>query len=61
MCFSMCQIIALKHLCFYFKHQGGFFIWVELPPSIDSQLLLQLAIEKHGMNFIIGSRLVKLH
>lgn len=37
------------------KPKGGFFIWVELPPSIDSRLLLQLAIEKHGMNFIIGS------
>lgn len=35
--------------------KGGFFLWIELPSNIDSKLLLQLAIEKHGVNFIIGS------
>ncbi|KAH3718541.1 uncharacterized protein LOC127856015 [Dreissena polymorpha] len=35
--------------------KGGFFIWLELPPSVDTMLLLKLAVEKYKINFIFGA------
>ncbi|WAQ93536.1 ARAT1-like protein, partial [Mya arenaria] len=37
---------------------GGFFIWLQLPPSIDSMELLKLAVQKYKVNFIFGARLI---
>ncbi|XP_052809088.1 uncharacterized protein LOC128237530 isoform X2 [Mya arenaria] len=34
---------------------GGFFIWLQLPPSIDSMELLKLAVQKYKVNFIFGA------
>ncbi|XP_052245602.1 uncharacterized protein LOC127854579 [Dreissena polymorpha] len=36
--------------------RGVFFIWLELPPSVDTILLLKLAAEKYKTNFIFGAR-----
>jgi len=35
---------------------GGFFIWLELPPSIDTGELLRHAVETYKVNFIFGAR-----
>ncbi|XP_071158911.1 uncharacterized HTH-type transcriptional regulator YjiR-like isoform X1 [Mytilus edulis] len=49
----LCEDFPVTIVCE--KPKGGFFLWAELPSSLDSKLLLQIGIEKHGVNFIIGS------
>jgi DNA-binding transcriptional MocR family regulator len=34
--------------------RGGFFLWAELPPHLDSQVVLTSALE-HGVIFVVGS------
>ena len=35
--------------------QGGFFVWVELPETIDTDSLLEVAASEHGVVFLPGS------
>ena len=53
-----CQMLK-KHLSSTIKVDnpgGGFFIWLELPPSIDGFQLLKFAVDKYKVNFIFGAR-----
>ncbi|KAJ8909148.1 hypothetical protein NDN08_005842 [Rhodosorus marinus] len=39
----------------YYKPRGGYFVWVELPKEINTNELVKLADEKHGVFFYKGS------
>jgi len=36
------------------KPDGGMFIWVELPPTLDTTALLSRAVDEHGVAFVPG-------
>lgn len=57
-CAEMCDAIHAKLVPFgveFHEPQGGYFIWLKLPPWVDPVRLQETAIT-HGVNFIRGDR-----
>lgn len=55
---TACEVLSQKlpKSVKFVKPEGGFFIWLELPPCVDGMKLLQLAVDKYKVNFIYGAR-----
>lgn len=54
-CAALCDALrtALPH-CRFLAPQGGYFVWLELPPGVDAARLLERAGPQHGVKFVPG-------
>ena len=45
-------------LLFCFLHQGGYFVWLEMPAHLNADDAAKLAFEKYDVQFITGKKSV---